>query len=444
MRSGRNALDVDVLIIGAGPAGLAAAAGLRDVPVNVLVVDQGPPLSERDVEVSEHLTTGVGGAGLFSDGKFSFHPSATRLWDLEPVSDLRAAYLRMADALAGTAVVVPELALSGTATGESVPGGTGFRRKPYPSFYASVEERTRLTERLAVVGNRSELFTRTRAVLTTRSPDGRLTTTLDPMRSSGGISAVHSRALVLAGGRFGPLSHPMDVEGFPYTFRRLEIGVRLEQPERDFFLRPDPALDPKLILDHESGRYSWRTFCCCRNGKVIGTRFDGLATLSGRADCPPTGMSNVGFNLRVSDPRDADRLWREILPRVRLFSRDHAGSLPWPAAEPLERLLDHRSPLSDSLLSRQLGDPATRLLLDGLRRLRVLAGDSMASATISGPTLEGVGYYPLIAADLKVQDLPIWVAGDTSGLFRGITAALVSGFFTARRIEQHLWRIPCH
>lgn len=444
MGSGRNELDVDVLIIGAGPAGLAAAAGLQDAAADVLIVDQGPPLGERDATNPEHLTTGVGGAGLFSDGKFSFRPSATRLWSLEPAGDLRAGYAQMAEALSGTSLRVPELFLDGPSPGESVTDGTGFQRKPYPSFYASVEERTEITERLSTVGRRNRFLSRTRATTTTRSPDGRLATVLEPSGSGGDVRIVRSRALVLAGGRFGPLSHPLRVPGFSYIFRRLEIGVRIEQPAGEFFLRTDPALDPKLTLDHESGRYSWRTFCCCRNGKVIGTRFNGLTTLSGRADCPPTGRSNVGFNLRVTDARDADRLWREVLPRVRTHSDASARSCSWVSPEPLDRVLDRRYLCSGSALGVQLGEPATRLLCDGLRRLRESVGDPMSSATVSGPTVEGVGRYPLVAADLKVTGLPIWVAGDSSGLFRGITAALVSGFFTARGIERHLRRLPCH
>src|SRR5437764_10029484 len=56
-------------------------------------------------------------------------------------------------------------------------------------------------------------------------------------------------------------------------------------------------------------RYSWRTFCCCRDGEVVRTEVRGVVSVSGRADGPTTGKSNVGFNLRVTDARLADSLW---------------------------------------------------------------------------------------------------------------------------------------
>jgi hypothetical protein len=39
-----------------------------------------------------NLTTGVGGCGLYSDGKFSFFPSATQLWQLRTRAALAASY----------------------------------------------------------------------------------------------------------------------------------------------------------------------------------------------------------------------------------------------------------------------------------------------------------------------------------------------------------------
>ena len=76
----------DVAIVGAGPAGLSAARALRFAAPSLSVSvfesgslrDPGDPLGDP-----ARLVRGVGGAGLWSDGKFSFFPSASRLWGLE-------------------------------------------------------------------------------------------------------------------------------------------------------------------------------------------------------------------------------------------------------------------------------------------------------------------------------------------------------------------------
>ncbi|MFJ1529766.1 FAD-dependent oxidoreductase [Streptomyces mirabilis] len=422
----------DILVIGAGPAGLAVAAGLQNTGLDCLVVEQGPPAGGRDAGNPAHLATGVGGAGLFSDGKFSFYPSATGLWSVSPEHDLRLSYDAMAKALAlcGLAVPVYPKRLPDTS------GTPIFRQKHYPSFYVPMEERTRLTERLAESVGPDNLLTGTKAYHVGEGPGGVMAVGLRPATPpgvDGDGTTVHCKALVLAGGRFGPLSCDVRLKGVRRTFRRLEMGVRIEQPADDFFLRDQRALDPKFLWDDTSGRYSWRTFCCCRDGRVVATDFDGWVTLSGRADCPPTGRSNVGFNLRVSNESEAALLWR----RASLLS-ERAQPAPW---MPLADFLTARGPFTDGTLWHRLGDRGAVLLAEGLGRLTDrLGARRLANALVSGPTLEGVGHYPYTGPELMAAGRPVWAVGDTTGRFRGITAALVSGFFAASRIREYFGR----
>lgn len=425
----------DVLVIGAGPAGLATAAGLRNAGLDCLVVEQGPPSDGRDSGNPAHLATGVGGAGLFSDGKFSFHPSATGLWSLSPRLDLRLAYDAMAKTLAPSGLAVPVYPTH-PRRWPGTSASSAFRMKHYPSFYMSIEERTRLTERLVDSVGLDNVLTGTKAFRVGVGSGGSMAVGLRPATATGADgddTTVHCKALVLAGGRFGPLSCDVRLKGVRHIFRRLEMGVRIEQPVGDFFLRDQRALDPKFLWEDESGRYSWRTFCCCRDGRVVATDFDGWVTLSGRADCPPTGRSNVGFNLRVSNEGDAALLWRG----ASLLSKE-AQPAPW---IPLVDFLTMRGPYTSGTLRHRLGERGTALLAEGLGRLtdRVGAG-RLTDALVSGPTLEGVGHYPWTGRELMADGHPVWAVGDTTGRFRGITAALVSGFFAARRISEYFRR----
>lgn len=68
----------------------------------------------------------------------------------------------------------------------------------------------------------------------------------------------------------------------------------------------------------------------------------------------------------------------------------------------------------------------------GLDRLRATFPDLNDPRTrLIGPTLEGVGWYPQVDGDLRLLDVPAWVAGDVCGLFRGIVAAMISGHYAA-------------
>lgn len=61
-------MDYDVIIIGAGPAGLFAAWELKNTNLNVCVIDKGKAAKERERSA---VLCGVGGAGTFSDGKLN-------------------------------------------------------------------------------------------------------------------------------------------------------------------------------------------------------------------------------------------------------------------------------------------------------------------------------------------------------------------------------------
>jgi uncharacterized FAD-dependent dehydrogenase len=72
----------DVIIVGAGPAGIFAALELSDAGLDVLLLDKGRETSARICPVQEgadhctycspcHLVSGFGGAGAFSDGKLT-------------------------------------------------------------------------------------------------------------------------------------------------------------------------------------------------------------------------------------------------------------------------------------------------------------------------------------------------------------------------------------
>jgi choline dehydrogenase-like flavoprotein len=82
----------DIVIVGMGPAGLAAASKLGGSGLKFAMIDASKGVYNRDRYDPDDATRGDGGAGLFSDGKFSFFPSASKLWSLPHNSNLKAAY----------------------------------------------------------------------------------------------------------------------------------------------------------------------------------------------------------------------------------------------------------------------------------------------------------------------------------------------------------------
>ena len=56
---------------------------------------------------------------------------------------------------------------------------------------------------------------------------------------------------------------------------------------------------------------------------------------------------------------------------------------------------------------------------------------SKAEGQVYFPAIEKMGKYPLLNEFLQLENENIWVAGDATGLFRGLLPAFVSGFFVA-------------
>lgn len=413
----------DVAIVGAGPAGLSVATALCAAGRSTVVFEKGRAVDARERRNPGDLVTGVGGAGLFSDGKFSFFPSATELWRLEPRARVETAYSQFTALLSDAAsnpyslpLFPPEPSRVRTA---SAPRGITAKR--YFSIKTDLEDRLRIVGRL-----QSELG---RAIRTQASVEkielgngGLLSITY---REGGVNKALICKALVLAGGRFSSISLPEIAPWIPLSYHRTEFGVRIETNAEEFFLEDSEVLDPKLLVNTGVPGVEWRTFCTCRNGEVLETDFDNLVSYSGRSDVDPTQFSNVGFNVR--------------LMREDLIRRDAA------LAGEIVKLFDgkigaFKVGIGDFMSgsASAYGGRMDQLLRSGLRALKIPA---RSRAIITGPCIEGVGYYPAIDRSLRVEGLPVWAAGDTAGNFRGLTAAFVSGTLCGLNVDGALDRI---
>ena len=402
----RSSAQFDVVVVGAGPAGLAAGSALAARGADYLVLEAGPRGAQRSRIDRHHLIHGVGGAGLYSDGKFSFFPSATRLWELRSDPLFAETWEWYAGFLASLGIVAPSAGAEGAATSQA-DSARGYKR--YPAFYVDLPTRRAAIARLeAGLGERLQHYSR---VVSLRPANDAVEIFVE---GPSGISVVTGRNVIFAGGRFGPLALARMWPELPTVFRRYEVGVRLEQPAHEFLYRAHPDLDVKLIEAGDTEGEEWRTFCTCREGEVVLTQDDERLTYSGRADDLPGKHSNIGLNLRFSKP-PTQPLQRELFELV----NGYVAPFTVAAREYIDS--------SDVFLGASL-DARFR------QRLSELPREAVESAVVYGPCIEGVGHYPDINSQLKVNSHRVWVAGDATGLFRGLTPAFVSGHYAATSI----------
>lgn len=398
----------DAVVVGAGPAGLSAAAELATRGTS-LVVDGGPEASARQRDAPDDLLAGVGGAGLFSDGKHSFYPSGTAVWQLPHRADLAAAFEATASLLREHGVEAGQLP---SPDRSHAPVDGEWQPKLYPSIYIDFEARLACIEKLWALAHERWHGAH---VVDARREGAHVVLSI---ARGGSVEDVRTRDVVIATGRWSPrwIRPWLERLGATFAFQRVELGVRIEASARNPLFARLPGTDGKLTL--RDGTSEMRTFCTCRQGEVVLGRAGGLAAYSGRADGPPTGRSNVGLVVRSTD--------RELATSV-LAAVERATPGKFLIANGVRTdLVAQLAPHFGAAGARQMASAIARLVAYE----PALLDETVA---IHAPCLEGVGDYPVDDGALQVAP-GVWIAGDVHGRFRGIVASMISGRYAARRI----------
>ena len=405
---------VELVVVGGGPAGLAAAHYALSQGVDFLLFEKGKLLDQRNDQLPIDLVTGVGGAGLYSDGKLSYSPSASALWALLPERMLRMAYDWLACLVSDFFDHVPPFPFAQDEPGTSVLLSNAAREatKTYESLVLTEEQRRVLLGRLlAPIEHRISTLTRVTALQ--RISDGVLVTGITKGTDSFSLEADQ---VLFCGGRFGPLDLKSLIPDVVDQFTRFEYGVRLEQPPPSFFLNSFQEVDPKLIIRSEKGDVEWRTFCCCRPGLVQETHYDLIQSFSGLSK-EGGSLSNVGFNTRVASASVFESMRFEA-------SRLLQGGVS-PSQMDVERFMAMCSK------GEVYGEKMDQLLLQGMTRLRETR--DLKDSTVYFPCIEGVGFYPWLSSGLESKCPGLFVAGDCTGRFRGLLAAFISGHYASQK-----------
>lgn len=392
----------DYVIIGAGTAGLPFASNkFRSNPkAKILILDQGVKLEDRNRDDPISCLIGTGGAGLYSDGKFSFYPAGTAIWKLDNTNQqLEKAYNLLAGELKQFNLPIPEFN-----THEFIDHTEStWSLKEYPSYYLNIQQRKQLIHNLIKHIPEDCILYETKVISWIKINDIYHITA----NVKNHDIIILAKNIICAGGRFQPLS----IKNYVQTiFRRYEFGVRIVGHYTiSSLIKPNGLLDPKYkCFSDNTKSVEYRTFCWCSQGEYVLTNFDDICTYSGRADCEKTLVTNFGFNVRVLD--------NELISDDEF--KKYMMSAPF------------KMSVKD-LLNDKLDGNIGRIIKNGLQMLS--SNDqfkSLLECDIVGPTIEGVGYYPDIDhTTLKVRDENIYCIGDCSGIFRGIVPGMLSGYW---------------
>jgi len=457
--------DYDVIIVGAGPAGIFASLELSTAGLNVLLLDKGREINTRLCPIQKegkhcvlcspcHLVSGFGGAGAFSDGKLTLStkvggrlPESVGLVRTEELVEyVDSIYLEFGapNKVYGTGEEVAELERQATLA--------GLKLTPVRLRHMGTE-------------NCYHVLKAMQDFLSSKIEIKLGTTAKNIMVDEGEVQGVETsdgkklrcRNLILAPGREGSEWLVNEIKRLRLSLNSnpIDVGVRIEVPMVVMDKLTSALYEAKLEFYSNSFNDRVRTFCMCPGGEVIMESTGGsdpVVTVNGVSYAEPK-TKNTNFAILVgttfTEPFHEPIAYGKYL--ARLANILSGGVL----VQRMGDLMDgHRSTpsriqhglIEPSLKAATPGDLSFalpyRYLKNIVEMLQTL--DKLAPGVASPHTLLygiEVKFYSSqlkLTSCLETEISNMFACGDGAGISRGLVQASASGVVAAKEILKRL------
>lgn len=456
-------MDYDVLIVGAGPAGIFAANELAD-KMKVVVVDKGRGLDNRICRALEdgkcrkcypcNITGGIGGAGGLSDGKLNLRPDIGG--NLEEFVDTEEAWkiITQIDELflkhgANKEIFAPDADEIAPIMKKAAANGINF---------IPIIQRHMGSDNTPPIINsiKSELESKgVEFMLNTEVVDiivdGKLKGAL--LKNKDGEFILETNYVLAAPGRVGAkwLYSQAQKLSIPVKHNPVDLGVRVELPQIVMDELTQINWDPKFHIITKTYDDFVRTFCVCNKGFVVEEVYDDFVGVNGHSMINKISENtNFAFLVRVELTEPVENT-SEYASSIANLANTLGGGKPI-----IQRLGDlkkgrrstwrrlERSNVIPTLKSVTPGDIAMALphrvvvdIIEGLESLNnVIPGVASDSTLIYAPEIKLYAMRLELDKNLKTKIKGLYAAGDGSGVSRGIVGAAATGIVAARNILE--------
>jgi uncharacterized FAD-dependent dehydrogenase len=454
----------DVVVVGAGPAGLFAALKLAEHGKDVVVIEQGSDISKRSCPMKMlgrcthcdpcQMMCGVGGAGTFSDGLLNLHPQIggdlikligqSEAWKLiEKVDSIFVGYGATAEIQTPLEEEVEELSRRAASAGarfiEIRQRHMGSDRTPEIifAFKKDLEKRG--------VGFRLDSCAKDLVIEDSRCMGVRLADGTE----------VRAKKTLLAPGRVGAqwIGDLIDRYGMLARYGPLDVGVRVEVPA----IIMDPVTrinrDPKFHILTRNYDDFVRTFCTNPGGFVVKEEYQDFIATNGHSFADERSENtNFAFLVRLELTHPLENTTAYGISIAKLATTiggrkpviQRLGDLHRGRRSTEKRLA--RNPVKNTLKDVTPGDISMalphRIVMDIIEGLDVLSeiipGVSADSTLLYAPEIKFYAREIEIDRGFQTSIADLYVAGDGAGLSRGIVAAAATGVLAGRGIAFSL------
>jgi hypothetical protein len=457
--------DWDVIVIGAGPAGMCAANELAERDVSVLVIDRGRDIKERRCPMEDlgkcvdckqcDIMCGIGGAGTFSDGTLNLRPDIggdlaaimgddRSAWELVDYIDRLFLRYGAPDKLFNADGVQVEKLKRAAAS-------VGVHFIEIPQRHMGSDNAPRIIENFANdLRSRGTTFRLNAQVHDLLIEEGKCT----------GVLLEHgekllSRFTLLCPGRIGGewVNTLVKRHGIGAKHGAIDIGVRVEVPA--IIMDPITKInhDPKFHIRTKRYDDFVRTFCTNDHGFVVKERYEGFIGTNGHSlKSRQSENTNFAFLVRteLTEPlEDTTRYGKSvsklattigggnpILQRMGDLRRGQRSTWSRIQRNPVKNTLEDVTPgdISMAMPHRIVMD-----IIEGLEKLNeVIPGVASDSTLLYAPEVKFYAMELQVSRELATNTKGLYAAGDGTGLSRDIINAAATGVIAGRGILKEL------
>ena len=460
----------DVIIIGAGPAGLFAAYELleKSKKLKIAILDKGARAENRVCPMNKFGTacqncnpcgilSGYGGAGTFSDGKLNFIPKLGKS-DLFKYMSQSEAYKLIDDT-------------------EEIFNKFGMDSKIYPT---NMEEAKEIQAKVARTGaslllikqkhlgsdhlpryieditnylesKKADIFERADVEDITKKKDY-----YEVSYSKGKKKeTIEGKNVIVAPGRTGAkwVQELADKYNIDYVSQSIEIGVRVEVRKEILKDITDVIYDPTIFIKTDTYSDEIRTFCTNPGGFVTKENYEGYICVNGHSlKDIKSNNSNFAFISKVTltHPITNTRLYGESIARIANVLGDGK-----PIIQSLKDLKQGRRSewhrinkgfIEPTLKDCVAGDLSLVLphriilnILEGLEKLdQIIPGVNNDETLLYGPEIKFFSNEITTDNNMKIENENIYFIGDGAGKAGNIVTAAATGLVAARDIIKNI------